>query len=116
MRRRSMLKYLATTVATQTDLLRWFTTQAAPTTAFSRVRPGMPDWPTEADWAILKRAVGDRLEAAGVRMSMTRRHANWFPILSISATTLPSHRIPAGWTPGNHHPALLWWPPRAPLT
>jgi hypothetical protein len=29
--------------------------------AISRVRPGMPGWPTDADWASLKQAVGGRL-------------------------------------------------------
>jgi hypothetical protein len=29
--------------------------------AVSRVRPGMPGWPTNADWASLNRAVGGRL-------------------------------------------------------
>ena len=27
----------------------------------SRVRPGMPGWPTDADWAALNRATGGRL-------------------------------------------------------
>jgi FAD/FMN-containing dehydrogenase len=33
----------------------------AVTAPVSRVRPGMPGWPTEADWASLKEAVGGRL-------------------------------------------------------
>jgi FAD/FMN-containing dehydrogenase len=33
----------------------------ARTAAIARVRPGMPGWPTDADWVRLKRAVGGRL-------------------------------------------------------
>jgi hypothetical protein len=66
MRRRSVLKHLAAALAVQTDLTRWFTTPAAAATAFSRLRPGMPDWPTEAEWASLKEAVGGRLEAGAL--------------------------------------------------
>jgi hypothetical protein len=63
MRRRSVLKHLAAALAVPTDLTRWFAAPAAAATAFSRLRPGMPDWPTEAEWASLKEAVGGRLEA-----------------------------------------------------
>jgi hypothetical protein len=34
--------------------------QSARGALVSRVRPGMPGWPSEADWAQLKRAVGGR--------------------------------------------------------
>ena len=49
----------------------------------SRVRPGMPGWPGEADWAQLKRAVGDRL--VPVTISTTQQYTNCSATRSISA-------------------------------
>jgi FAD/FMN-containing dehydrogenase len=48
-------------VALQTDFQPWFPCSAAASVAASRVRPGMPGWPGEADWAMLNRTTNGRL-------------------------------------------------------
>src|ERR1700736_2565166 len=60
-RRRLLQGGIATMVALQTDFQPWFPRSAAASVAPSRVRPGMPGWPGEADWATLNRATNGRL-------------------------------------------------------
>ena len=61
MLRRTVLKGMATLVASQTALFPRYKAEAAAANGASRVRPGMPGWPSEADWESLNQAVGGRL-------------------------------------------------------
>jgi FAD/FMN-containing dehydrogenase len=61
MLRRTVLKAMATLIASQTALLPRYKAEAATANVVSRVRPGMQGWPSEADWAALNQAVGGGL-------------------------------------------------------
>jgi FAD/FMN-containing dehydrogenase len=64
MHRRTMLKGMAAIIASQSALLPRLAAKAAPTSGFSRVRPGDAAWPTAESWAKLNEAVGGNLIAA----------------------------------------------------
>ena len=64
MHRRTMLKGMAAIIALQSDLLSRLAAKAAPTSGFSRVRPGDAAWPNAESWAKLNEAVGGNLIAA----------------------------------------------------
>jgi FAD/FMN-containing dehydrogenase len=66
MLRRTALKGIAALVASLAALLPRHNVGAANAGAVSRVRPGMPGWPSEADWAALNQAVGGHLSAVTV--------------------------------------------------
>jgi FAD/FMN-containing dehydrogenase len=61
MRRRSVLSGTAAIIALQAALPPRLQAQATAANVVGRVRPGMPGWPGEADWAALNQAVGGRL-------------------------------------------------------
>ena len=61
MRRRSLLSGTAAIIALQAAPPARLRAQAATTNVVGRVRPGMPGWPSQADWAGLNQAVGGRL-------------------------------------------------------
>src|SRR5262249_23717481 len=63
MRRRNILKAMAAIMALQSHPLARLAAKAAPTSAFSRVRPGDAAWPSAASWAKLNEAVGGNLIA-----------------------------------------------------
>ncbi|WP_354082639.1 FAD-binding protein [Bradyrhizobium sp. S3.3.6] len=48
-------------IAVQTDLQPWFPRNANANVTPGRVRPGMPGWPGESDWAALNMATNGRL-------------------------------------------------------
>jgi hypothetical protein len=61
MRRRSVLSGTAAVIALQAVLPQRLRAQAAAANVVGRVRPGMPGWPSQADWAGLNRSVEGRL-------------------------------------------------------
>lgn len=44
--------------------------------AARRVRPGMPDWPSDADWTKLREAVGGRLLKLESAFDVCRKNPN----------------------------------------
>ncbi|HYL72397.1 MAG TPA: FAD-linked oxidoreductase, partial [Candidatus Dormibacteraeota bacterium] len=60
MQRRTLLKTAATLPLLALPGTR-SAAAAAPAAPFARVRPGMPGWPTPAQWQELERAVGGAL-------------------------------------------------------
>ena len=61
MRRRNVLSGAAAIIALQAALPPRLRAQTAAANAVGRVRPGMPGWPSKADWAGLNESVGGRL-------------------------------------------------------
>jgi hypothetical protein len=61
MRRRSVLSATAAIIALQAALPQRLRAQSAAANVAGRVRPGMPGWPNQADWAGLNRSVEGRL-------------------------------------------------------
>src|SRR5258708_17157971 len=73
MRRRTVLKGMAMLIASQAALLPRCKAEAASANVVSRVRPGLPGWPSEVDWAALNQAVGGHLSPAFCACDFVKR-------------------------------------------
>src|ERR1700677_3087551 len=94
MNRRSLLKAFAAAISSAPGLLAsalFPSPAAADVRSASRIRPGDPAWPAQADWDRLSQAVGGRLVKVASRVRAAQRRLRAI-VQGIEESLLPRRR------------------------